>query len=678
MMKTIFCILLLCASTYSAYTTNQPSGRFRDSLKVDSLRNSVAIGTDANGKFIKSDSVRASLKSDTALNLKTTGDSLILFSDNGVAKSSAVKYVKHDSSVIFPTYIALKRNSATLTAPESTTIIQNSDEHGVTAVTLVAPDGAKKFIADGTLRVYNPGNLPIPSGRAVCIVGHLGNVPSVRQAIASNDTLSVAVGLTMAQIASKAFGRIQTDGMLLGHDYASLDSGKMVFLSPTDSGQFVVSIPMPPYYCTKIGYTTGGMSVGSAAIVISIEMPILYGLTDLANHVKHGIEPLHFGVAKDSIHFKSIEAHADTVYGDAFFPRNFYLGDTNSSGIMYYSGALGRINDVGYDSNAILFGLSGTTRGPRALMFGDEFWAYPGYLTLSSGVNGGINIGSTKKGITLEAQQQGRVIVSAGAGTVFLEGNKSSLPVGDTSELPDSSLLVIVYDSLAQIRTNDVVLELSAQNPDSGVVIDGINTTVNGNLVLNKAKTVSSVSAIAGFGTGSDSNAVKKVDLGSVFNVFGVQVHGGGITIGSTPDSTNYDSLGIRSKNWRVTPEGGYAIKLINRTGATSIKGYLVSASPYRDTACTLTVAGNPNCIGVFYESGIANGSSSWIVINGIASVYFSGTVDRGKIARSGMSDDLGYSSGMAVADVPSLTAYKIGVAIEARTGAGLSRCILK
>lgn len=65
-MRSIFLILVMAASCFSAYEINRASGRFRDSIKVDSLRNSVGIGTDAAGKFIKSDSVRACSIADSA------------------------------------------------------------------------------------------------------------------------------------------------------------------------------------------------------------------------------------------------------------------------------------------------------------------------------------------------------------------------------------------------------------------------------------------------------------------------------------------------------------------------------------------------------------------------------------------------------------------------------------
>jgi hypothetical protein len=236
----------------------------------------------------------------------------------------------------------------------------------------------------------------------------------------------------------------------------------------------------------------------------------------VAGRVRHGVTPLHIAVAKDSFNWKTTGATMDTVYGDAFFPRNLYLGDTTSSGIMYYMGALGRISDVGYDSNAVLYGLSGTTRGPRLLMFGDQFWAYPGYHITSSGVNGGIILGSTKKGVTIEAQQQGRIVMSPGAGTVFLRGNRPSLPVGDTSEIPDTCLYVEVEDTVAEIKTVSVPLRLSGQDPDSGIVIDSSSTTINGKLVLKKAATVLTAPYFYVSGTGADSNAVKKLSADSI------------------------------------------------------------------------------------------------------------------------------------------------------------------
>lgn len=72
----------------------------------------------------------------------------------------------------------------------------------------------------------------------------------------------------------------------------------------------------------------------------------------------------------------------------------------------------------------------------------------------------------------------------------------------------------------------------------------------------------------------------------------------------------------------QLTPEGGYAIKLTNRTGGNSVKGMPVSASLSYDHAFT-TQVNEFDTIGFVYESGVANGSECYIVTNGIADVLY-------------------------------------------------------
>jgi len=65
----LFFMALIYSTAFSQGWSVNPAGgsiRARDSMRVDSLRNSVAIGTDANGKFVRSDSVRACSVADYA------------------------------------------------------------------------------------------------------------------------------------------------------------------------------------------------------------------------------------------------------------------------------------------------------------------------------------------------------------------------------------------------------------------------------------------------------------------------------------------------------------------------------------------------------------------------------------------------------------------------------------
>ena len=93
--------------------------------------------------------------------------------------------------------------------------------------------------------------------------------------------------------------------------------------------------------------------------------------------------------------------------------------------------------------------------------------------------------------------------------------------------------------------------------------------------------------------------------------------------------TTNQSVGGVKSftdsvlgPNWRLTPEGGIAIKLINKTGANSVANAAVTASSSHDNAVELAkmnVEGEgAQCLGAFYESGVADGSAAWIVIAGL------------------------------------------------------------
>lgn len=140
-----------------------------------------------------------------------------------------------------------------------------------------------------------------------------------------------------------------------------------------------------------------------------------------------------------------------------------------------------------------------------------------------------------------------------------------------------------------------------------------------------------------------------------------------------------------KSDKIKLTPEGGYAIKLINKTGAPSVKGEVVCASTNVDNAFVKIVVDRPDPIGVIYESGIADGQEAWIVVSGIADVYFVGSTTSGQLARGFITaDGASYVTGRALAEnVPTSPFasdkhfYEISHILESRTGAGLAKCIL-
>ena len=84
----------------------------------------------------------------------------------------------------------------------------------------------------------------------------------------------------------------------------------------------------------------------------------------------------------------------------------------------------------------------------------------------------------------------------------------------------------------------------------------------------------------------------------------------------------------------------GIAIKMINGTGAPSIKGSVVAVSPTADGQFVLE--GNEfDAIGVVAESGISHGAECYVTIQGVAEVLWKDgeTATRGYIALSADTD---------------------------------------
>jgi len=90
-----------------------------------------------------------------------------------------------------------------------------------------------------------------------------------------------------------------------------------------------------------------------------------------------------------------------------------------------------------------------------------------------------------------------------------------------------------------------------------------------------------------------------------------------------------------------ATNERGFLVKMINRTGRSSVKGELVSLSTSTDREVILQ-ANEYDTIGVVQEAGIAEGSEMWVWMNGsVCQVLFKDTVasTRGNILLAADTD---------------------------------------
>lgn len=70
-----------------------------------------------------------------------------------------------------------------------------------------------------------------------------------------------------------------------------------------------------------------------------------------------------------------------------------------------------------------------------------------------------------------------------------------------------------------------------------------------------------------------------------------------------------------------ITPDGGLAVPLVNKTGSASVKGTIVVPSTTTDRAFAAAPTGSVNPIGVVYEAGVADGSECLVTISGLAYV---------------------------------------------------------
>ena len=130
------------------------------------------------------------------------------------------------------------------------------------------------------------------------------------------------------------------------------------------------------------------------------------------------------------------------------------------------------------------------------------------------------------------------------------------------------------------------------------------------------------------------------------------------------------------------TGEMGQQIKITNKTGGASVKGYILEASDSTDRAVGLIDAANdPDPIGIVYEAGIADESDMWIWCEGaICEVYYIDTATHGQFARTGVTGDTGETAGQAVAEAVPTSPFatdkhfqEIGHVLTTHSGAGLA-----
>lgn len=73
----------------------------------------------------------------------------------------------------------------------------------------------------------------------------------------------------------------------------------------------------------------------------------------------------------------------------------------------------------------------------------------------------------------------------------------------------------------------------------------------------------------------------------------------------------------------RITKDGGFAVKMFNRTGADTVKGQVVRSDTATDNGVILCGTNDDEGFGVFLDAGIADDAYAWVVVTGFAYVAF-------------------------------------------------------
>jgi hypothetical protein len=130
-----------------------------------------------------------------------------------------------------------------------------------------------------------------------------------------------------------------------------------------------------------------------------------------------------------------------------------------------------------------------------------------------------------------------------------------------------------------------------------------------------------------------------------------------------------------------VTLERGIQVRVTNKTGGTSVKGYAVSpdGTTPTDLGVIYTVSGRPDPIGIVYDA-VAADADMWVWVSGIAEVYVNAGATVRQFVRVTASGDSTTTAGTCTNEAAPTSPFatdkhfqEVGHVLKARTGAGLT-----
>ncbi len=167
--------------------------------------------------------------------------------------------------------------------------------------------------------------------------------------------------------------------------------------------------------------------------------------------------------------------------------------------------------------------------------------------------------------------------------------------------------------------------------------------------------------------------------VGNVVSAMGNVQGVDGVFSGTVWGATGTFSAGVGNSDFKITPEGGFAVRLTNKSGAATVKGQIVSHKGTVANAFDLTAVDAKHCLGVVYEIGVEDGAQCWVVVSGIAQVLMKNAATMGQMCRIPLNGDAGKDAGYAMAAEQPDTAsvYKIGDVLETANAEVLCKVLL-
>ncbi len=129
--------------------------------------------------------------------------------------------------------------------------------------------------------VWNRTNDEIPNGAAVFIESEHRRKPTVELAVGNDPAKSGMVGLATEPIPKKRLGYVATYGVVRDFDTFHLDEGELVFLSSTEPGGLMKTLPEAPAQKVYVGYCLRRHKSKGMVIIRPQIIPRIVSATDV-------------------------------------------------------------------------------------------------------------------------------------------------------------------------------------------------------------------------------------------------------------------------------------------------------------------------------------------------------------------------------------------------------------